>query len=190
MEIENNSAYTIICVKRKLNEEDNNNDDRYNSFKKLRHVGSFAEKRDDKTSKQLLRQVGIAEPNTKRLKVSDLTEEQFKSYVEKYEDKLEATGDEKLQSDANDSISKDKDDEKNSVNPNSSDYNDHEKTLQPNSSGNLLIACYVNIVNILLLYCRKPNNVQRDGDGREFIKQIDRLCLRLLHSHGQYVCGR
>ena len=77
--MDSSNMCTIIRVKRQLNDS---NTDRH-SFKRLRHIGSFADKHDENTlsSSAVFRQTGI----NKRIKFSDLNTEQFYAYVQKYD---------------------------------------------------------------------------------------------------------
>ena len=88
----NEPAYTIIRVKRKLNQDtQNESSDRFQSFKRLRHIGSFAQKPDETTlaSSNLLKQMGFGggeSGSRKRIRISDLNTEQFQAYVERLDD--------------------------------------------------------------------------------------------------------
>jgi len=103
MESEDSASYTIIRVKRKLTTAENDSisttSDRFQSFKRLRHIGSFvsAPTEEQLTKSNLLKQMGVISPTTttestsnisnkKRLRFSDLNPEQFRAYVEKLDE--------------------------------------------------------------------------------------------------------
>lgn len=68
---------TVIRVKRKLNEPLAGS--RYQTPKRLRHIGSFVEQKDEETlgSSSVFKQTGI----NKRIKFDDLSLEQFQDFV-------------------------------------------------------------------------------------------------------------
>ena len=89
--VPNEPSYTIIRVKRKLADTTHStasdDSDRVNSFKRLRHIGSFANKPDEATltSNNLLKRMGFG--SRKRIRISDLNSEQFQAYVERLDEK-------------------------------------------------------------------------------------------------------